>query len=696
MPRFSIVIPTRQRADTLAFTIETALAQTHPDFEVVIQNNGNDPATKDVVASFASPRIVLSGSAETLPMADNWEAALAACSGEYVAFLGDDDGIMPDACAICNELMPARPSLGALHWTPHNYDWPTSLRSSAKNRLVVNLPGASKGMICHSRNLLLRLYDGTISWTSIPLIYNGSFVRRCVIEKVKAYSGGRYFAGQIPDVHSGIANLWAMERFLHIARPLSICGASGHSNGNAHFVGGEGERLQKRFHAENPALRRSLGERFLDTTNMELTIASALMLAKEMFFKDDSEVSLNMRNLLLQMGIGANRDPALYDQTMRELRQVGQKYGIDTSGLNLPPKRQTPDIPFQGPVTATDGRTTHLVVNGAIAGLATVADAVRLAASMTPLQTPAQLNAMLPGQETLSSVTLRLADELADLVPLLAADAREEAVGRYFRLTDAAVHSQCGDVDTECRMLPGLSAALSVCHMPATRRGRPLALFIPDVLTLLPHAALRAIPFLARFDLAVCEWPGHGAAEKTVEVSLAALAGELATLVDHILPADQPLFVIGESIGGLVALMLARLRPGRLHNVILIDTPFHLTRPPLAADIDRTWRQSTTSPYLRRVLREIMGLDPDDQGTVGEAEHYALLKGAPFNCALIPGGGGAQHTTPSMLLDEDLAALHAINPSLLRTARIDRAGHHVLRDDPQGMMTELNKLLVRG
>ena len=54
MPRFSIVIPTRQRADTLKFAIETALAQTHPDFEVVVQNNGNDQATNDVVASFAS------------------------------------------------------------------------------------------------------------------------------------------------------------------------------------------------------------------------------------------------------------------------------------------------------------------------------------------------------------------------------------------------------------------------------------------------------------------------------------------------------------------------------------------------------------------------------------------------------------------------------------------------------------------
>ena len=105
MPRFSIVIPTRQRADTLRFSIETALAQTHPDFEVVVQNNGNDQATNDVVAAFASPRIVLRSSPNTLPYSANFEAALTASSGEFVAFIGDDDGMMPDACAIADAVM---------------------------------------------------------------------------------------------------------------------------------------------------------------------------------------------------------------------------------------------------------------------------------------------------------------------------------------------------------------------------------------------------------------------------------------------------------------------------------------------------------------------------------------------------------------------------------------------------------------
>ena len=396
MPRLSIVIPTRRRADTLSFAIETALAQTHGDFEVVVQNNGNDQATNDAVAAFASRRIVLAHSTEVLPMAANWEAALAASSGEYVAFIGDDDGMMPDACAICDELLSDRPSLGALHWTPHYYDWPTSLRVAARNRLVVNLPGPEAGVVRCCRDLLRRLYAGAVGWTDMPLIYNGAFVRRSVIEKVKAFCGGRYFGGQIPDVHSGIANLWAMEQFLHIDRPLSICGASGHSNGTAHFVGRSGEQLQTQFHAENPELHRVLNECFLDSTNMELTVASALMVAKEMFFKDDPDISLDMRNVLLRMGLGANRDPASYDQTIGEMRLVARKYGIDSDTFNLPPRRTSPDVPLQGMVTDRQGRTTCLVLNGAEAGLTTIADAVKLAAAMLPAVTPTELNAAVP------------------------------------------------------------------------------------------------------------------------------------------------------------------------------------------------------------------------------------------------------------------------------------------------------------
>ena len=145
MPVFSMVIPPRGRADTLKFAIETALAQTHPDFEVVNQNNGNDQATNDVVASFASSRIVLNGSPNILPYSVNFEAALMASSGEFVAYIGDDDGMIPDACAICDAVMSSRPTRGALLWAPHNYDWPTLLARRGAEPPPHQLSGCRRG-----------------------------------------------------------------------------------------------------------------------------------------------------------------------------------------------------------------------------------------------------------------------------------------------------------------------------------------------------------------------------------------------------------------------------------------------------------------------------------------------------------------------------------------------------------------------
>ena len=191
-----------------------------------------------------------------------------------------------------------------------------------------------------------------------------------------------------------------MEEFLHIDRPLSICGASGHSNGNALFIGSDGVPLQKRYHAENPEFRQKLAEYFLDSANLELTVASALITAKEIFFQDDPDIAVNMRDVLLRMGLAANRDPRLYDQTIAEMQQVAQNTA-STPALQYSTEGQTSEAPFHGPVNDVNGRMSCLSVNGAQAGISNIADAVRVAASMLPSATPSQLDALLPRSDTL-------------------------------------------------------------------------------------------------------------------------------------------------------------------------------------------------------------------------------------------------------------------------------------------------------
>src|SRR5713226_10163236 len=90
MPRFSVVIPTLQRSDTLRHSLATLVNQTYDDFEIVIQNNGRDSATEAVIGSFNDRRIRHFWSDTVLPMAENWEIALAKDRGEFITLVGDD------------------------------------------------------------------------------------------------------------------------------------------------------------------------------------------------------------------------------------------------------------------------------------------------------------------------------------------------------------------------------------------------------------------------------------------------------------------------------------------------------------------------------------------------------------------------------------------------------------------------------
>src|SRR5262245_30208092 len=94
-PRFSVVIPTRERAGTLRHSLRTCLEQDFDDYEIVVCDNCSSTATRQVVDEADSPRVRYVRADRPLAMSANWELAVAAARGEYVTVLGDDDGLLP-------------------------------------------------------------------------------------------------------------------------------------------------------------------------------------------------------------------------------------------------------------------------------------------------------------------------------------------------------------------------------------------------------------------------------------------------------------------------------------------------------------------------------------------------------------------------------------------------------------------------
>ena len=90
MPKISVIIPAYNAMDYLPETMESVLAQTHHDFEVIVVNDGSSDQTRQWVSQIKDPRVKLI-SQENKGLAGARNTGIAHAQGEYITFLDADD-----------------------------------------------------------------------------------------------------------------------------------------------------------------------------------------------------------------------------------------------------------------------------------------------------------------------------------------------------------------------------------------------------------------------------------------------------------------------------------------------------------------------------------------------------------------------------------------------------------------------------
>jgi len=112
-PRVSIIIPTYNRSKLLRVAIESALAQTYPNVEIIVVDDGSTDDTAAVVAQYAGRVTYLKQANQDVAAARN--TGIRAASGEYLTFLDDDDLIMPTKIERQVQVMASQPKVGLVH-----------------------------------------------------------------------------------------------------------------------------------------------------------------------------------------------------------------------------------------------------------------------------------------------------------------------------------------------------------------------------------------------------------------------------------------------------------------------------------------------------------------------------------------------------------------------------------------------------
>ena len=119
MPVVSIVTTTLNRPHFLAEAIQSALAQTFIDFELLVCDDGGSDETRAVCEKFADPRIRHIVNPSRLGIAMNTYAGAMAARADLIAFLNDDDRWTPQFLEKCSQ--PLREDSAAVlafsdHW----------------------------------------------------------------------------------------------------------------------------------------------------------------------------------------------------------------------------------------------------------------------------------------------------------------------------------------------------------------------------------------------------------------------------------------------------------------------------------------------------------------------------------------------------------------------------------------------------
>jgi len=139
-PAISVIIPAYNAAATLSQTIASVLAQTDPDFEIVVVDDGSIDQTWDCLQAWAAR----DARVRPFRFANGGQAiarnrGLAQARGQWIAFLDADDWWTPDKLAAQKAALAANPQAAlAYSWTDYVDDRaPFSHRGS-----YVSLEGA--------------------------------------------------------------------------------------------------------------------------------------------------------------------------------------------------------------------------------------------------------------------------------------------------------------------------------------------------------------------------------------------------------------------------------------------------------------------------------------------------------------------------------------------------------------------------
>ncbi|MCQ4318931.1 glycosyltransferase family 2 protein [Stutzerimonas stutzeri] len=113
-PRVTVFIPVHNRQRYIITAVDSILAQTFSDFELLVIDDGSTDATLDALARYGDPRLRVESNPRNLGIPATRNRGLELARGEYIALLDSDDISRPNRLARQVEILDRHPQLAQI------------------------------------------------------------------------------------------------------------------------------------------------------------------------------------------------------------------------------------------------------------------------------------------------------------------------------------------------------------------------------------------------------------------------------------------------------------------------------------------------------------------------------------------------------------------------------------------------------
>lgn len=232
-PLLSIIIPTKDRYNTLGCIVKGLIPFLSNLTEIVIQDNSTDNSGYHDL-KIESDLVNYYYTKDAIPISENTILAIENAKGEYLLFIGDDDFVSPCIEEIVQNIKAI--DIDCLIYNAGYYWW-NSVKFAKKNYyqdsklLLINSKTLSMNIQFYNSKLQLKqvLKRGAVDYSGLPRLYHG-IVKRDILDLLKARQG-TYLIGSCPDMSFAISLSLLLDKYAYMDYPVTVFGASKGSGG---------------------------------------------------------------------------------------------------------------------------------------------------------------------------------------------------------------------------------------------------------------------------------------------------------------------------------------------------------------------------------------------------------------------------------------------------------------------------------